>query len=74
MSLQRSYAVLSELESLKPEFQRQVQELQKDSARSQQHELDDPYRNSYGSETSSLEWPSISKSPFLSTDVKGVLI
>ncbi|KDP27884.1 hypothetical protein JCGZ_18964 [Jatropha curcas] len=66
----RLLAVLDELEALKPEFQRQVQELNKAYARSQLHKLDAPERTLYGSEPSSSESPSVTKISHSSINVK----
>ncbi|KAJ7980333.1 AMSH-like ubiquitin thioesterase [Quillaja saponaria] len=55
--------VLDELESLKPKFQRQVNEL--NNAQHPQHES---YDKMYNSETSSLESHAVSTSPYLSID------
>uniref|UniRef100_A0A5B6ZSV4 Putative AMSH-like ubiquitin thioesterase 3 n=1 Tax=Davidia involucrata TaxID=16924 RepID=A0A5B6ZSV4_DAVIN len=61
--------VLDELESLKPEFQRLKDELNKAWAGTQQYQLDGRERT-YGSEASSLEWPSVKKKASLSLDNK----
>ncbi|KAJ7955188.1 AMSH-like ubiquitin thioesterase-like protein [Quillaja saponaria] len=58
--------VLDELESLKPKFQRRVNELNND----QQHQHEDSDMILYSSETPSLEWPAVSKSAYLSIDGK----
>lgn len=50
-------AVMDELESLKPEFQRRVNEFNKAYTESQQKQFDGGEKTSYGSETS-LAWPS----------------
>ncbi|KAF3456307.1 hypothetical protein FNV43_RR00957 [Rhamnella rubrinervis] len=54
-------AVIDELESLKPEFNRQVSELDKAHARTQLPQLDGPEKTSYSSWNSSLEWPAVNK-------------
>ncbi|KAL5541917.1 hypothetical protein UlMin_009627 [Ulmus minor] len=51
--------VLDELESLKPEFDHRVSELNEDHGRARLSQLDGPERISYGSETSSLELSSV---------------
>ncbi|XP_024922436.1 AMSH-like ubiquitin thioesterase 3 isoform X1 [Ziziphus jujuba] len=54
-------SVLDELESLKPEFDRRVGELNKGHAGTQLPQLDGPERTLYSSENSSLEWPAVNK-------------
>ncbi|KAJ9181844.1 hypothetical protein P3X46_005892 [Hevea brasiliensis] len=66
----RLFTVLDELEALKPEFQRQVDELNKAYARTQLLELDDPERTLYGSEPSSSKWPSVKKASYSSINIK----
>ncbi|XP_057958215.1 AMSH-like ubiquitin thioesterase 3 [Malania oleifera] len=63
--------VLDELESLKPEFQRQVNELNKHHAEARTCQIDglELERISSGSGTSSVEWPPNNKRPFLGLDV-----
>ncbi|KAF8394639.1 hypothetical protein HHK36_020853 [Tetracentron sinense] len=60
-------AVMNELESLKPDFQRRVNELNTAHARVQ---FDGPERTSYNSTTSFLEWPSTNKKNSSNPDVK----
>ncbi|CAO2832148.1 unnamed protein product [Amaranthus hypochondriacus] len=55
-------AVLDELESLKPEFQRRVNEHNRAYTETQQHQLNGRETASYGSETS-LTWPSAYAAP-----------
>ncbi|XP_018716016.2 AMSH-like ubiquitin thioesterase 3 [Eucalyptus grandis] len=62
--------VLDELESLKPEFQCRVDELEEADAGSQMLEFDNSDRNAYASRTFPLEWPSTSRSSYSSTDKK----
>ena len=62
-------AVLDELESLKPEFQRQVNELNKAHTVSQQQQIDGLERTPYDSEISS-QWHPVNKKPFPSFDNK----
>ncbi|KAL3727780.1 hypothetical protein ACJRO7_032516 [Eucalyptus globulus] len=62
--------VLDELESLKPEFQCRVDELEEADAGSQMLEFDNSERNAYASRTFPLEWPSTSRSSYSSTDKK----
>ncbi|KAF5738755.1 hypothetical protein HS088_TW13G01656 [Tripterygium wilfordii] len=68
----RLIPVLDELESLKPEFQRQVDELNKAHSGVQLLELDDSKRISGGLEASSLEWqqPPVSTKSYLNGDIK----
>lgn len=61
LSLQKLISVLDELESLKPEFDRRVGELNKGHAGTQLPQLDGPERTLYSSENSSLEWPAVNK-------------
>lgn len=63
--------MLDELESLKPEFQRQVNELNKAHTVSQQQQIDVLERTPYDSEISS-QWPPVNKKPFPSFDNKQV--
>ncbi|KAJ0093197.1 hypothetical protein Patl1_24936 [Pistacia atlantica] len=69
---ERLIAVLDELESLKPEFQHRVNELNRAHGRAQLVELDSADRTSYGAETSSLEWPIVDKTSHSSMDTKRV--
>lgn len=62
--------VVNELESLKTEFHRQLVELNKVHGRSQQYQLDGSERASYGSESSSLEWPAVNNKASLTLDNK----
>lgn len=55
----RSFAVLNELESIKPEFHRRVDEIEKAYSRTQQVEFN-------GSGTSTLEWPPANKNSYSS--------
>lgn len=64
--------MLDELESLKPEFQRRVDELNRVYGRAQLVELDSTDRTSYGAETSSLEWPVVDRKSHSSMDTKRV--
>ncbi|XP_031264521.1 AMSH-like ubiquitin thioesterase 3 [Pistacia vera] len=66
----RLISVLDELESLKPEFQHRVNELNRAHGRAQLVELDSADRTSYGAETSSLEWPIVDKTSHSSMDTK----
>ncbi|KAK3188897.1 hypothetical protein Dsin_028458 [Dipteronia sinensis] len=73
----RLIAVLDELESLKPEFDRLVNELNRAHGGAQLLELDGTESTSYGAETtsygaetSSLEWPAVNKRSYSSVDSK----
>ncbi|KAK1567791.1 hypothetical protein Q3G72_016665 [Acer saccharum] len=66
----RLIAVLDELESLKPEFDRRVDELNRAHGGAQLLELDGTESTSYGAETSSLEWPAVNKRSYSSVDSK----
>ncbi|XVF38817.1 hypothetical protein REPUB_Repub20aG0134800 [Reevesia pubescens] len=67
----RLLAVLDELESLKPEVHRRVEELNKARAGAQLVELDGHESTSYGSEKiSSLEWPYVNKGSNMSLNAK----
>ncbi|KAK3008551.1 hypothetical protein RJ639_013396 [Escallonia herrerae] len=57
---QKLPAVVDELESLKSEFQRQLDKLNKRHTESQQDQLNDLRKAPYGSESSSLQWPDVS--------------
>ncbi|CAI0626670.1 unnamed protein product [Linum tenue] len=59
----RLLSVLEELESLKPEFNRRVEELNRGYSSVQIRELDGVEENSYGSQSSSPQWPSVNRSP-----------
>ena len=72
LSLQRLLAVLDELESLKPEFKRQVDELNDLHAKTGLAEDNGSNRALQSSGTSSLEWPPVCKSSSLSVDLKQV--
>ncbi|KAM7463129.1 hypothetical protein LguiA_031250 [Lonicera macranthoides] len=63
-------AVIDELESLKPEFQRQWDALNKVHPSTQQHRLDGPERVQRHSELSSLEWPPVNNKSTLSLNNK----
>lgn len=67
------FAVLDELEALKPEFQSQVDELNKAYARIQHGKIDGPETISYVSEPSSSERPSVNKVSYSNANVKQVL-
>ncbi|KAF8015577.1 hypothetical protein BT93_H1178 [Corymbia citriodora subsp. variegata] len=62
--------VVNELESLKPEFHRRVDELNEADAGSQMLEFDNSERTAYASRTLPLEWPSTSRNSYSSTDKK----
>ncbi|KAG8636540.1 AMSH-like ubiquitin thioesterase 3 isoform X3 [Manihot esculenta] len=66
----RLLAVLDELEALKPEFQSQVDELNKAYARIQHGKIDGPETISYVSEPSSSERPSVNKVSYSNANVK----
>ncbi|CAK7326394.1 unnamed protein product [Dovyalis caffra] len=57
--MKRSYAALNEVESIKPEFQRRLDELEKAYSRAQQFEFN-------GSGTSALEWLPANKNSYSS--------
>ena len=63
---------MNELESLKPEFQCRVEELNRDFARMHLPQLDGPERISYGSESSSSEFPPVNKIAYSNINVKRV--
>ncbi|GMY27876.1 AMSH-like ubiquitin thioesterase 3 [Fagus crenata] len=63
-------AVLDELESLKPEFQRRVDELNNDHSGAGLPQLDGLESTSFGSETHSLEWPAVNRNSYLSVNNK----
>lgn len=71
-AFQRLLPVLDELESLKPEFQRRVDELNNAHSGARFSQLDGPESTSIGSETCCLEWPAVNKSSYLSFDNKQV--
>ncbi|XP_065637464.1 AMSH-like ubiquitin thioesterase 3 [Quercus suber] len=62
----RLSAVLDELESLKPEFQRRVDELNEGHSGAGLPQLDGLELNSFGSEMYSLEWPAVNKNSYSS--------
>ncbi|KAK7833859.1 amsh-like ubiquitin thioesterase 3 [Quercus suber] len=64
----RLSAVLDELESLKPEFQRRVDELNEGHSGAGLPQLDGLELNSFGSEMYSLEWPAVNKNSYSSVD------
>ncbi|KAM4116529.1 hypothetical protein ACJW30_02G056800 [Castanea mollissima] len=64
----RLLAVLDELESLKPEFQRLVDELNEGHSGAGLPQLDGLESNSFGSEIYSLEWPAVNKNSYSSVD------
>jgi STAM-binding protein len=70
--IQRLFLVLDELESLKPEFNRQVDELNNAHSGTTLSQLDGPESTSFGSEISRLEWPAVNKNSYLSFDTKQV--
>ncbi|CAI0626349.1 unnamed protein product [Linum tenue] len=59
----RLLSVLEELESLKPEFDRRVEELNRGYSSVQIRELVGVEENSYGSQSSSPQWPLVNRSP-----------
>lgn len=69
---QRLLAVLDELESLKPEFQRQVDELNEGHSGAGLPQLDGLESNSFGSEMYSVEWPAVNKNSDSSVDNRQV--
>ena len=69
---QRLLAVLDELESLKPEFQRRVDELNEGHSGAGLPQLDGLELNSFGSEIYSLEWPAVNKNSYSSVDNRQV--
>lgn len=71
-AFQRLLPVLDELESLKPEFQRRVDELNNAHSGARLSQLDGEESTSFGSEISSLEWPAVNKNSYLSFDMKQV--
>lgn len=70
--LQKLASVLDELESLKPEFQRRVDELNGAHSGARFPQLEGPESTSFSSETSSSEWPTHAKNSYLSIDTKRV--
>ncbi|KAE8731033.1 AMSH-like ubiquitin thioesterase 3 [Hibiscus syriacus] len=67
----RLLAVLDELESLKPEVRRRVEELNRPRAGTKLLESDGYEITSYGSEkTSPLDWPHVNKGSNMSLDIK----
>ncbi|KAJ8766451.1 hypothetical protein K2173_022510 [Erythroxylum novogranatense] len=66
----RLLAVLDELESLKPEFQRRVAELDQEYSSVQLQELDGSESSSFGSDGFSLELTSSNRSSYSNMDVK----
>ena len=72
--MQRLLAVLDELESLKPEVHRRVEELNKARTGARLVELDDDENPIYVSEEMSpLGWPPVNKGSNMSLDIKQVL-
>jgi STAM-binding protein len=71
-AIQSLLAVLDELESLKPEFQRRVDELNNDHSGAGLPQLDGLESTSFGSETHSLEWPAVNRNSYLSVNNKRV--
>jgi hypothetical protein len=63
-AFQRLLPVLDELESLKPAFQRRVDELKNAHSGAILSQLDGPESASFGSETSSLEWLAVNRSSY----------
>lgn len=70
--LQKLASVLDELESLKPEFQRRVDELNRAHSGARFPQLEGPESTLFSSETSSSEWPTHAKNSYLSIDTKRV--
>ncbi|KAF7837754.1 AMSH-like ubiquitin thioesterase 3 [Senna tora] len=66
----RLLAVLDELESLKPEFKRRVNELNELHGNAQFPKANDSNKALQSSVASSLEWPGISNSSYMSMDFK----
>ncbi|KAK3002124.1 hypothetical protein RJ639_022216 [Escallonia herrerae] len=67
---QKLPAVIDELESLKPEFQRQLDKLNKRHAGSQQDQVNDLQKAPYVSESSSSQWPVVSNNKQFLADMK----
>ncbi|KAE8717771.1 AMSH-like ubiquitin thioesterase 3 [Hibiscus syriacus] len=71
VSRKRLLAVLDELESLKPDVQRRVEELNKTRSGARLVDLDDQEGSFYGSATmSSLDWTPVNKGSNMSLDIK----
>uniref|UniRef100_A0A2P2MGA5 MPN domain-containing protein n=1 Tax=Rhizophora mucronata TaxID=61149 RepID=A0A2P2MGA5_RHIMU len=66
----RLLPVLDELESLKPEFQNQLEELNEEYLRAHLHEVDGPERGTFGLEAYSLEWPSVGRNSYSTVNPK----
>ncbi|KAK8998815.1 hypothetical protein V6N11_070000 [Hibiscus sabdariffa] len=67
----RLLAVLDELESLKPEVQKRVEELNKAQSGARLVDLDDQEGSFYGSDTmSSLDWNPVNKGSSMNSDIK----
>lgn len=71
-AIQKLSSVLDEVESLKPEFLRRVDELKKAHSRSRLLLPDAPELSLFGSEISSLERPAANRNSYLSVDMKRV--
>ncbi|CAI0467095.1 unnamed protein product [Linum tenue] len=65
----RLLSVLEELESLKPEFNRRVEELNRGYSNVRIRELDGTEENSYDSQSSSPQWPSVNRRSSSGRDV-----
>ncbi|CAL1397354.1 unnamed protein product [Linum trigynum] len=65
----RLLSVLEELESLKPEFNRRVEELNRGYSNVRIRELDGTEENSYMSQSSSPQWPTVNRSSSSGRDV-----
>ena len=65
---------MGELEALKPEFDRRVEELNNGFARTHLPQLDGPERIPYDSKSSSSELPSLNNIAYSSINVKRVLV
>lgn len=65
--------MVDELEALKPEFDRIVEERNRAYDRLQLDEHDESASTSYYSGTSSLEWPSVNRISYTGVDMKKVL-
>ncbi|CAI0467093.1 unnamed protein product [Linum tenue] len=70
----RLLSVLEELESLKPEFNRRVEELNRGYSNVRIRELDGTEENSYDSQSSSPQWPSVNRRSSSGRDVAQVYV
>lgn len=70
--LQRSRLVLDELESLKPQFKRQLEKLNDSRVKAPLPKENAFNKDLESSVNSSLEWPAVNKSSDLSLDFKQV--